>query len=245
MAKKNFYAVVKGRKTGIFTSWFGTDGAWQQVDGYPGAVYKGFPTRAEAKQWLQAQSKLLTAAHADPPPKKPLSTQKAAPPPASPTPGGDEVIIYTDGACLGNPGRGGYAAIILDKGQQQELCGGFIHTTNNRMELTACIAALEQLPAPRRVVLYSDSRYVVNGIKLGWAKRWRSRGWLKADKTPAENPDLWEKLLNLCETHQVEMVWLRGHAGHPLNERCDALALQTAQRRGLPPDQGYIQNKVG
>lgn len=138
------------------------------------------------------------------------------------------VDIYTDGACRGNPGRGGWGAILVYGGREKELSGGEAHTTNNRMELMAAIAALEALREPCDVTLTSDSRYLVDGIEKGWAVSWRARGWRKADKSPALNPDLWERLLALFERHTVHLVWVRGHVGHPYNERCDKLATDFA-----------------
>ena len=134
------------------------------------------------------------------------------------------VNIYTDGACRGNPGVGGWGAILVYNGHEKELSGGETCTTNNRMELTAAIRALEVLKEPCAVTLTSDSRYLVDGVTRGWAASWRARGWIKGDKTPALNPDLWGQLLDLLGKHKVEFVWVHGHAGHPYNERCDALA---------------------
>ena len=134
------------------------------------------------------------------------------------------VSIYTDGACRGNPGRGGWGAVLVYNGVEKELSGGEPMTTNNRMELTAAIEALSALKEPCRVTLTSDSKYLVDAITQGWAESWRARGWKKADKSPALNPDLWEKLLVLLERHDVEFVWVKGHDGHPYNERCDKLA---------------------
>ena len=134
------------------------------------------------------------------------------------------VTIYTDGACSGNPGPGGWGAILEWQGHEKELSGGEAATTNTRMELTAAIRALEVLKEPCAVTLTSDSRYLVDGVTRGWAASWRARGWIKGDKTPALNPDLWGQLLDLLEKHKVEFVWVHGHAGHPYNERCDALA---------------------
>lgn len=140
------------------------------------------------------------------------------------------VEIFTDGACQGNPGPGGWGAIIRYNGTEKELSGGEKNTTNNRMELSAVIEALKALREPCAVTLYSDSQYVCNAIKLGWAKKWRANGWMRNKKEPALNPELWDALLKLCETHTVEVVWVKGHAGHPENERCDALAVAAAQR---------------
>ena len=138
------------------------------------------------------------------------------------------VDIYTDGACRGNPGRGGWGAILVYEGHEKELSGGEPLTTNNRMELTAAIMALEALREPCEVTLYSDSKYMIDSITKGWAVSWRARGWKKGDKSPALNPDLWEKLLNLLENHRVQFIWVRGHNGHAYNERCDALATSFA-----------------
>ena len=134
------------------------------------------------------------------------------------------VDIYTDGACRGNPGKGGWGAILVYRGVEKELSGGDPMTTNNRMELSAVIAALSALREPCEITLTSDSKYVVDAVTKGWAKSWQARGWVKPDKSPALNPDLWEKLLRLVDYHDVTFVWVKGHAGHPYNERCDALA---------------------
>jgi ribonuclease HI len=140
------------------------------------------------------------------------------------------VDIYTDGACIGNPGPGGYGTILDFRGQRKELSEGFRLTTNNRMELLAVIKGLESLKEPCEVSLYSDSQYVINGIEKGWALKWRANGWRKGDKTPAINSDLWARLLDLCKEHRVKFNWVRGHNGHVENERCDVLA-NTAARK--------------
>ncbi len=134
------------------------------------------------------------------------------------------VDIYTDGACRGNPGTGGWGAILVYHGVEKELSGGENPTTNNRMELTAAIEALSALNEPCEVTLTSDSKYLVDAVTKGWALSWKLNGWKKGDKSPALNPDLWEKLLNLLEIHRVTLVWVKGHDGHPYNERCDRLA---------------------
>lgn len=135
------------------------------------------------------------------------------------------VEIFTDGACSGNPGPGGWGAILRYGDKEKELSGGEKETTNNRMELTAVIEALSALKEPCKVRLVTDSKYVADGITKGWAESWRKNNWRKANKKPALNPDLWEKLLNLIETHEVTIDWVKGHAGHPENERCDQLAV--------------------
>ena len=136
------------------------------------------------------------------------------------------VDIYTDGACSGNPGKGGWGAVLKYGSAVREMAGGEQETTNNRMELTAVIKALEALKEPCDVTLTSDSKYVIDAIQKRWVYSWKSNGWRKADKKPALNVDLWEQLLSLLEVHTVNFVWVKGHAGHPENERCDELAVQ-------------------
>lgn len=143
-----------------------------------------------------------------------------------------QVEVYTDGACSGNPGPGGWGAILRYKAHEKELSGGEAETTNNRMELMALIAALEQLKEPCEIDLCSDSQYVINGLQKGWAKGWRARGWKKADKSPALNSDLWARLLDLSEAHTIHYNWIKGHAGHPENERCDRLAVEQSKHFG-------------
>ena len=141
-----------------------------------------------------------------------------------------QVTVYTDGACSGNPGPGGWGAVLEYNGTRRELSGGEAKTTNNRMELTAAVEALSALKEPCRVELYSDSKYLVDALSKGWAAAWRARGWIKADKKPALNPDLWEALLALCERHQVSVHWVRGHADNEENNRCDAMAVEQRDR---------------
>lgn len=140
------------------------------------------------------------------------------------------VEIFTDGACQGNPGPGGWGAVLRYNGVEKEISGGDADTTNNRMELSAVIAALQCLKEPCEITLCSDSQYVCNAIEKGWAKGWRRNGWRKSDKSPALNADLWETLLNLLEQHKITIHWVRGHNGHPENERCDRLAVAAAER---------------
>lgn len=140
------------------------------------------------------------------------------------------VEIFTDGACSGNPGRGGWGAILRYNQYEKEISGGEPLTTNNRMELSAVIEALSLLKEPCYVTLYSDSRYVCDALKLGWAKKWKANGWMRNKKEKALNSELWEKLLNLCEIHTVDVVWVKGHVGHPENERCDRLAVNAASK---------------
>ncbi len=150
-----------------------------------------------------------------------------------------QVEIFTDGACRRNPGPGGYGVVLLYESRRRELSGGFRLTTNNRMEILAAIAGLEALKEPCRVRLYSDSQYLVNAIEKGWAARWRAAGWKRNSREKAVNPDLWERLLELCRVHRVEFLWVRGHAGHPENERCDRLATAAADAPDLGVDEGY------
>lgn len=141
-----------------------------------------------------------------------------------------KVQLYTDGACSGNPGPGGYGAILRCGGYEKEICGGEANTTNNRMELMAVIAGLEALNRSCDVTIYSDSKYFVDAVEKGWAKTWRAKGWVKGDKTKAKNPDLWERLLDLLDNHKITLVWLKGHAGHPENERCDQMAVEQSKK---------------
>ena len=143
-----------------------------------------------------------------------------------------EIEIFTDGACSGNPGPGGWGAVLRYKQHEKELSGGEAETTNHRMELTAFLRALEELKEPCRITLCSDSKYVIDGLQKGWAKGWRARGWKKADKSPALNPDLWARLLELAEPHTITYKWIKGHAGHPENERCDRLAVAQSKKYG-------------
>lgn len=140
------------------------------------------------------------------------------------------VEIFTDGACSGNPGPGGWGTVLRFGEHEKELSGGEASTTNNRMEMTAVIRGLAALKEPCEVTLTTDSQYVVNSITKGWVYGWKKRGWFKSDKTPALNVDLWEQMLPLLEKHKVTFVWVRGHAGHPENERCDRLAVEARER---------------
>lgn len=229
MAKTKFYAVAVGRTTGIFTDWATTE---KQVKGFAGAKYKSFSTRIEAESWLEkpvyasAKRKEVSAS------ARPQETEKN---PA------DAIVIYTDGGAINNPGPGGYGIVICDGDTRRELSGGFRLTTNNRMEMTACIVALQEVAGSGRpIVLYSDSGYLVNGISKGWAKSWRARGWRKSDGAPALNPDLWGNLLDLLERENVTFRWVKGHAGDALNEHCDRLAVSAARSgEGLRIDHGY------
>ncbi len=149
-----------------------------------------------------------------------------------------KVEIYTDGACSGNPGRGGYGTILKYQDKEKELSAGYKLTTNNRMELMAIITGLETLKEPCAVTLYSDSRYIVDAINKGWARSWQKKGWMRNKKEKAKNPDLWSQLLSLLDIHDVKIFWVRGHAGHHYNERCDRLAVNAAAQEPLLIDKG-------
>lgn len=150
-----------------------------------------------------------------------------------------QVTIYTDGACEPNPGPGGYGIVLIYGGARKEFSGGFRRTTNNRMEIYAAIKALEMLKEPCNVTLHSDSEYVVNAMMQGWVKRWKENNWWRSKQERTVNSDLWEKLFNLCEKHQVEFVWVKGHVGNPENERCDKLSYIALEKANLPIDEGY------
>lgn len=237
MAKKNYYAVVKGAKPGIYASWSGADGAEAQVKGFVGARYKGFATLAEAEAWFESLSGKAAPRHIFP---------EDTPAERGPKEGVNEravkalkagkVVIYTDGSSIGNPGPGGYGVVLLYDEQRQELSGGFRLTTNNRMELMACIVGLRALEKRGRVLLFSDSRYVVDSISKGSAQRWKANRWMQGKKKKAKNADLWDELLQLIEQHEVAFVWVPGHAGVPENERCDQLSMRAASQKDLPPD---------
>ena len=141
-----------------------------------------------------------------------------------------EVTIYTDGACSGNPGAGGWGTILQYKDIKKELSGGMAETTNNRMELTAVIEGLKALKESCKVTVITDSQYVANGINLGWAKSWKENGWRKKDNKPALNPELWDELLSEIDRHDVTIEWIKGHAGHPENERCDEMAVAESRK---------------
>ena len=154
------------------------------------------------------------------------------------------VKMYTDGACTGNPGRGGYGVVILDGKSHQELSQGYRHTTNNRMELMAAIAGLQSLAGSRQVQLFTDSRYLCDAINLGWIKTWQKKGWRKTGKGKVVNPDLWKQLIVLLDRHKVELAWVQGHAGDKQNERADRLAVAAARSNILLEDEGYQNDEL-
>lgn len=229
MAAKKFYAVAVGRTPGIYQNW---PLAKAQVSGFSGAVYKGFASREEAAAWLK-NPQLKPAG------KKRDSKALQQPDTGSATPAAG-ILVYSDGGARNNPGPGGFGVLIMDGDQRREISGGFNYTTNNRMELMGCIVALRALADDSRPIsLFTDSSYVVNGISRGWAKNWRRRGWLKSDGKPALNSDLWDELLQLTAHRDITFHWVKGHAGHPENERCDELAVAASHRQDLPDDGGY------
>lgn len=152
------------------------------------------------------------------------------------------VEIYTDGGCEPNPGPGGYGVVLLHPKKRREISGGFRRTTNNRMEIYAAIAGLEILKEPCKVTLYSDSQYLVNAMMEGWVTAWKKKKWWRKQTERVPNFDLWERLLTLCEKHQVEFRWVKGHAGNRENERCDQLSMEALRKPDLPADEGY-ENK--
>lgn len=216
MAKK-FYAVKRGRKTGLYTVWAECAA---QVKGFQGAVYKGFMTEDEARAWLGGADARTEQPHA--------AAEMAAP--SAPD---ADYIIHTDGSCLRNPGgAGGWAAVIetAATGAVEEKSGGAPETTNNRMELTAALMALSAVPEGARVALYTDSQYLKNAFTKFWLPAWKKRGWKKADGEPVLNQDLWVQLDAAFAARQVQFHWVKGHAGNPRNERCDVLARAEAEK---------------
>ncbi len=194
------------------------------------ALYtKGFPHIRKPRNGLENRYSVLLLQAKDRNPPGPMRCNDK-----------NRVTIYTDGGSSGNPGPGGYGAVQFYDGKIKELAGGFRHTTNNRMELMGVIVALRELEyRDLPVTVYTDSSYVVNGITKGWAKKWRSNNWIKSDRQPAVNPDLWGELLDLAAELDVTFVWVKGHAGNMFNERCDELAVSSAKKKGLPEDKGY------
>ena len=239
MAVKKYYAVAIGKNPGIYTQWFGKTGAQAQVKGINGARYKGFTTIEEAREFISAHSGAQKPFPAKGKSEKPQVRSAAIRPADPPEDLAHRTVIYTDGSSLGNHGPGGYGVVIPGSEGDLELSAGYRLTTNNRMELLACIVGLDQLREPSAVALYSDSRYVVDGITKGWAKKWRARNWRKSNGEAALNVDLWARLLDLCERHDVRFVWVKGHAGNPGNERCDQLATRAASGTDLLTDTAY------
>ena len=233
MAENKFYAVKKGRLTGIFNTWPECD---QQVKGFPGAVFKGFPTEQAARAWLSGEPEFLSlfpddAGTAKRPSAKP-KPRTDSPSPAENEPPAD-YIVYTDGSCLRNPdGPGGYAAVIMSMqdGEIREIVGGEPSTTNNRMELRAGIEALRSLPSGVTVDFHTDSTYMKNGFTNNWLRNWKRNGWKTATGDPVKNQDLWRALDEAFSLRTVRFHWLPGHRGYRWNERCDELARSEAAK---------------
>jgi ribonuclease HI len=244
--KKNYYVVIRGRQPGLYERWFGAGGAVEQVEGFADAVYKGFYTLGEAAEWLrELHAETIPGLAPDlvdlleRPPERPRRKGPAALLRAG------KVLIYSDGSALDNPGPGGYGVVLRYKGHRKELSGGFRRTTNNRMELLACIQGLKALKHRCSVVLYTDAKYVVHGMTKGWAERWQARGWKLATGRDVKNADLWQQLVELCRGHDVVFRWVRGHSGNPDNERCDRLAAAAAQGWDLAADVAYEATEKG
>ncbi|MBC8247736.1 MAG: ribonuclease HI [Deltaproteobacteria bacterium] len=235
--KKKYYAVAAGRTPGIYTEWFGDKGAEFQVKNFRGAVFKGFATKQEADAFMDAHSNRQPSTLK----KKPVAKKKA-PKQKQPEPK-NQLTIYTDGGAINNPGPGGYGVVIIEGSKRKELSCGYRRTTNNRMELMACIAGLKAVKKPASIVLYSDSKYVVDGIAKGWAKGWQKNGWMRTKTDRAKNPDLWELMLELCDYHWVQFRWVKGHAGNPENEKCGKLAVSAAKGKNFLVDNVYEERR--
>lgn len=220
MAKKKWYGVAAGKKPGVYDTWFGENGAKVQIDGYKGAVYKGFMSYEEAKLFVEGKADF-----------SPVEKAKPAVIPEN------SIIVYTDGGCINNPGSGGYGAVILLDDGDVELSGGVRYTTNNRMEMLACIKAMEYLKdRSEKIIIHTDSAYISNAVNKGWLKSWERNGWLKSNKEPVLNSDLWKEILSYLKSLNVEIRWVKGHAGVKYNERCDVLANTCARRENLDID---------
>lgn len=233
-AGKKFYAVAVGKKPGIYEKWFGPDGAEIQVRGVTGARFKGFPALDEAEAWLESPGAFRSS----------FTPRKDSGKMSRPADREGRIIIYSDGGSIGNPGPGGYGVVVIEDGVRRELSGGFRMTTNNRMELTGAIAGIRLFGKPSKILLCTDSQYVVKGIMEGWARKWRKNGWMRTRNEPAENYDLWKELLELTERHDVIFEWIKGHAGHDENERCDELARNASAQNGLPRDANYEEKRT-
>ncbi len=222
---KKYYAVARGVRPGLYRSWSGENGAEAQVRGFPGAVFKSFSELEDALDYLYDHG-VRVDEFAEHRPRKRYDD--------------GAVHIFTDGASLGNPGPGGYGAVVISGDKRNELSKGFRLTTNNRMELMACIAALESLPSGEQpIIVHSDSRYVVDNLLKGNVRRWQSNGWVTAGGEPVKNADLWKKLMTLVDRLNPQFVWVKGHGGASENERCDQLAQAAAASETLETDKGF------
>jgi len=254
MGKSKVYVVAKGKTPGVYKAWGGVGQAQEQVKGFPGAVYKSFPTAGMAKEWLDSVPGYHPDVMAKLQEMTPGQITKSA---ASNGKGRSssvasghhedlakgKSVVYTDGGCLGNPGPGGYAAVVLKGDARKELSAGFRRTTNNRMEVLACIVGLESLPTGTDVVVISDSKYTVDAMTKGWAKKWRSKNWMRTPAESAKNPDLWKRMLEVCEERKVTFLWVKGHAGNEENERCDVLAVAASNGEDLAEDTGFVEER--
>ncbi|HEY6404385.1 MAG TPA: ribonuclease HI [Blastocatellia bacterium] len=253
MQRKQYYAVRSGRKPGIYRTW---EECKAQVDGYANAQYKGFTSLEEAEAYMgyvKTNSPTTDEPSSGKSFKSPGATKKkggvghgideaSALGMLETSDGLKHVVIYTDGACMGNPGPGGYGIVLLHGKERKEFSRGFRLTTNNRMEMLACIVGLQALKESCAVTLYSDSQYVINSMTKGWALRWRKNKWKRSGED-VPNADLWAKMLDLCDKHKVMFNWVRGHAGNKENERCDQLARQAALGFDMAIDSVY-ENKL-
>lgn len=237
--KKQYYAVVKGRAPGIYRTWFGADGAAEQVQGMDDALYRGFYTEEEMADWLRGLPQAMLrreaaglaafAAHTS----SEQGTQEDA---INMLLDQGKVVVFTDGSADTKSRRGGYGAVVRDGKKRVELSGGLRGTTNNRMELMAVIKALETLKKKSEVVVFSDSQYVVRAMMEGWVDNWRANEWTRDKGQKLMNADLWQQLDTLRRKHTVVFEWVRGHSGTRENERCDRLAVAAGQAKDLPMD---------
>ncbi len=240
---KSYYVVIKGRKPGVYTDWLL---AKEQIYKFPGSVYRKFQSISEGRAWAKTYIMLKSGiGNSKEVPSKTHNKKKSKKKRKYNTlqPIG-EIKVYTDGACI-NPGRGGYSTVIIyPGGDHQEFFGGYVKTTNNRMEIMGCICAMRKLQGEERTItLFSDSKYVVYGMTKGWAKRWKSKGWIKSDGEPTFNSDLWEEMLSLSRELRISFQWVKGHNGDTMNERCDFLA-KKALNGHLLVDENYVAFKV-
>lgn len=227
MAKKKWYGVAKGKKKGVYDTWFGKGGAKEQIDGFKGAVYKGFFSYEEAQDFVKGSKNVVKV-------KKEFTKIE---------PDTNTIVVYTDGGCINNPGPGGYGAVILFYDEIKELSGGRKYTTNNRMEMLACIKAMDYLKKEKKkIIIHTDSSYVVNAVNKGWLKSWEKNNWKKSSGGDVLNPDLWKIFILLIKDLNVEFIWVKGHAGIEYNERCDALANSNARKVSTKRDVWFEEN---
>ena len=244
-ARKQYYVVVHGRQPGFYTEWLGENGASKQVEGFTDAIYKGFYNKEDASQWLREFSEETLQTYA--PNLLDLVDYTV---PIQVVDGDvellkeDKVVIHTDGCALGNPGPGGYAVILRYKDRQKEISGGVQETTNNRMELMACIEGLRALKQKSTVVVFSDSKYLVDSINNKWIYKWRNEHWVKSRNRKVLNADLWKTLLDLIGQHEIEFRWIRGHNIDKSNQRCDFLAREVADKSNLSVDTGFDREEL-